>query len=102
MKKVNSYLGFARKSGNMVMGSGTCSIYMKKKKIKLLIITTDTADNSKEKLVNEAEKTNTKYRVYGNSDEISHLVGSPGRTSFGITDKQFAETILKEIDKEGQ
>lgn len=99
MKKINSYLGFAKKSGNMVMGSGTCSIYMKKKKIKLLIITTDTAENSKEKLVKEATKTNTEYRIYGDCDEISHMVGSPGRTCFGITDKNFAETILKEIDQ---
>ena len=100
MKKVNSYLGFAKKSGNMVMGSGTCTLYMKKHKIKLLIITTDTAEKSKEKILKEAENTHTKYRVYGECDEISHLVGSPGRTVFGITDKKFAETIMKAIDTE--
>ena len=95
-------MGFARKSGNMIMGSGTCMTYMPKKKVKLLIITEDTAQNSKEKLINVAEKNNVTYRVYGDSEELSHIVGNPGRTVFGNTDENFADTILKEIDKESR
>lgn len=95
-------MGFARKSGNMIMGSGTCMTYMPKKKVKLLIITEDTAQNSKEKLISVAEKNNVTYRVYGDSEELSHIVGNPGRTVFGITDENFADTILKEIDKESR
>jgi ribosomal protein L7Ae-like RNA K-turn-binding protein len=101
-KKINSYMGFARKSGNIVMGTGTCEIYMGKKKVKLLIICEDTSENSKEKIIRAAEKTNTKYRVYGDSEELSKAVGSPGRTVFGITDKKFADTILGVIDAEQQ
>lgn len=102
MKKINSYMGFARKSGNLVMGSGTCRTYLPKKKIKLLIITEDTAQNSKEKLIKAAQKYNVTYRIYGDSEELSHIVGNPGRTVFGILDKNFAEVILGEIDRECQ
>lgn len=102
MKKVNSYLGFASKSGKLVMGSGTCTKYMQRKRIKLLIITEDSAENSKEKILREANKSNTEYRIYGETDDISHIVGNPGRTVFGIVDKHFAEIIKAEIDKESQ
>ncbi len=102
MKKINSYIGFARKSGNLIMGMNTCEIYMKKKKVKLLIITEDMAENTREKLIKSAEKSGTDYRVYGSSDEISQIVGRLGRGIFGIIDKHFAEIITKEIDKENQ
>lgn len=98
MKKINSYMGFARKSGNLVMGAGTCEIYMNKKKVKLLIVCEDTSENSKEKIIRIAEKTKTDYIVFGDSEELSHIVGSPGRTVFGITDKNFADTIRGVID----
>ena len=45
--KLESYLGFARKSGNLISGAGTCEINMAKGKVKLLIIAEDTAENSK-------------------------------------------------------
>lgn len=99
MKKINSYMGFARRSGNMVAGTDTCITYMKKNKIKLLIIAEDIAANSKEKILSTAKKTNTPYRIFGKSDEISHMSGYTGRTTFGITDDNFADIIAREIDK---
>ena len=101
-KKADSYLGFARKSGKVIMGSGICLSQMDRGKIKLLIIAKDTSENSVKKLKNKACGSNTEYRLYGTSEHLSRLIGSPGRTVFGIIDEEFAHIIKKAIDEEGK
>ena len=99
MNKICTYLGFAKKSGNLFMGSETCIINMKKGKVKLLIVAEDCAENSKKKLVKSAESYNVPYRIFGETDVLSHAAGSPGRTSFAITDDNFAKVLIENIDK---
>lgn len=100
--KLESYLGFAKKSGNLLAGFSTCVAAMKKKKIKLLILSEDLAENSMEKITSLARATGTPYRVHGHSDFLGPAAGSPGRAVFGITDGEFAGAILGEIDKDRQ
>lgn len=99
MNKICTYLGFAKKSGNLFMGSETCIINMKKDKVKLLIVAEDCAENSKKKLVKCAENHKVPYRIFGETDVLSHAAGSPGRTSFAITDDNFAKVLMENIDK---
>lgn len=98
--KLHSYMGFAKKSGNLVMGFNTCVFSMAKGKIKLLIITKDISENTGKKIVKEANKHHVPYRVYGTTDELSQMAGTGGRSIFGITDQNFADVILKEIEKD--
>lgn len=100
--KIESYLGFAKKSGNLISGGNTCEIAIRKGKIKLLIIAEDIAENSKEKMIKLAIANNIKYVIYGLSDELSQMTGSVGRSVFGIKDENFANTIAKEIDVKQQ
>lgn len=99
-KKIYSYLGFAARSRNLVTGYNTCIMAMQKKQLKLLILACDLSDNSIEKLVREAEKTGTSYRIYGSVQELSHITGKDNKGVFGITDRNFADIIGQEIDKE--
>ncbi|MCI8647023.1 MAG: 50S ribosomal protein L7ae [Firmicutes bacterium] len=99
--KLHSYLGFAKKSGNLLMGYNTCIFAMKKNKIKLLIVAEDISENTGKKIEKEAKKHQVACRVHGTSDELSQMAGTGGRSIFGITDQNFAEVILKEIDKDG-
>ena len=96
--KAESYLGFARKSGNLVYGAGTCEISMAKRKAYLLIIASDAAENTKKKMISKAEGCGVAYRIYSTSDELSRMTGAPGRSVFAVTDKGFADMITKEID----
>lgn len=98
--KLASYMGFAKKSGNLVMGFNTCVFLMAKKKVKLLIIAADIAENSGKKIEKEANKHQVPYRIYGTTDELSEMAGTGGRSIFGITDQNFADVILKEIEKD--
>ena len=99
-KKTETYLGFAKKSGNLLAGYNTCISAMNKGKIKLLIICEDVAENSMEKITGLAKANHTKYRIYGHSDVLGPVTGSPGRAIFGITDAGFAKTIADEIELE--
>lgn len=98
MSKVRSYIGFARKSRNLVMGTDVAIRYIEKNKVKLLIIAEDTSENTVKKLVNKAESNKVEYRIYKSSDELSEMAGTGGRTVFAITDDHFAKIIKKEID----
>ncbi len=97
-KKMFSYLGFAAKARKIVNGYNTCVFTMEKRKVRLLIIAEDLAENSKKKMIQAANKFNVEYRIFGDSDEMSHMTGTEGKGIFGITDDNFANVILKEID----
>lgn len=99
-KKIDSYLGFAKRSRNLVMGYNTCLLSMNKRKLKLLILASDVSENTMKKLVNAAIEGKVIYRIYGTCDELSQACGTTGRGVFGITDQNFANVILKEIDED--
>ena len=92
MKKLLCYMGFAARARKLASGYNTCVFTMEKRKVFLLIIAEDLADNSKKKIISAAERTKTKYRVFGK------MTGNEGKGIFALTDKNFADVISKEID----
>ena len=51
--KINSYLGFAKKSGNLMSGTNTCIFGISKGKVKLVILAEDISENSEKKIMKE-------------------------------------------------
>lgn len=100
IKKVDSYLGFAAKSRNLVSGYHTCLHAIKQKKLKLLILSEDLSENTVKKLSKLSQENEIPLRRYGKSEELSKATGSQERGVFGITDGNFADVIMKEIDGE--
>lgn len=96
--KTDRYLGLARRAGHLVTGMGTCAGYARKGRIKMLIMTTDLSRGSRAKAEQMAKREHIPYRIYSDSDHLSHLTGTSGRMLFGITDVHFAEMILKAMD----
>ena len=101
-EKIHSYIGFAKRSRELVSGFTGCVSNMEKGKICLLIIASDTAESSLEKLTRAAEKHQTPYRIYLTQDRLSEMAGEKGRGVFGFTNKSLAGAILQEIDQDGQ
>jgi len=99
-RKVISYLGFAKKSGNLVAGVNTCTFAMAKGKVKLMILAEDISENSEKKIMKEIRKHGVKHVKYGNIDEMSHAIGSSGRSVFAVCDRNFSDVILNEINRE--
>ena len=96
-KKVINYLGFAKKSGNVMAGVNTCTFGMNKGKVKLMILAEDISENSEKKIMKEIRKHGVEFIKYGNSEELSHAIGSQGRSVFAICDDKCAEVIKREL-----
>ena len=96
--KVLSYFGFAAKARQLVTGYNTCIYMMEKRKIRLLILTEDLAENSVKKMISAAEKYRVPYKVYGSKEQLSQITGNVDKGIFGITDNNFAKVISDGID----
>lgn len=96
--KLESYFGFARKSGNLVAGYDTCIQLMKRNRIKLLIVTEDASEKTREKFLKLAEKNHVRIHVFGKTEELSEMTGMASRNIYGLTDSNFANAIAKEIE----
>ena len=99
-KKIDSYLGFAKKSGNLMSGINTCSFGLSRGKVKLVILAEDISENSEKKMMKEIRKHGVKHVKYGRGEELSHIVGESDRSVFAICDDNFAKVILDEIKGE--
>ena len=98
MNKILSYMGFARKSGNLVGGTGTCTAAMKKGNVRLVIIAADISENNEKKIMKEIRKAGVPFIKYGCGDELSHAAGMSARSTFAVLDEHFAQIILKAIE----
>lgn len=101
-RKVSSYMGLARRSGNLLAGAGKCTFAMAKGRVRLLILAEDISENSEKKMMKEVRRHGVKCVKYGTSDELSAAAGESGRTVFALCDRGFAEVILREIDREAE
>lgn len=96
--KLESYFGFARKSGSLVTGYETCIQMIKRNRIKLLIVAEDASEKTKEKFQKLADHNQVEIHVFGKTDELSAMAGLENRSIFGLTDSNFAKAIVKEIE----
>lgn len=101
-KKAINYLGLAKKSGNIMAGVNTCIFAMNKGKVRLMILAEDISENSEKKIMKEIRKHGVEYVKYGGSEELSHAIGSQGRSVFAVCDASFSEAVKKEINGENR
>jgi ribosomal protein L7Ae-like RNA K-turn-binding protein len=97
--KIESYLGFAARSGNLVAGTDTCRKRMEKGAIKMVLLAEDLSKNTRDKVIRTAIKTHTPYREFGTKQWLSKITGEEESGVFGITDDHFYQVILKELEK---
>ncbi|QEK12232.1 50S ribosomal protein L7ae [Crassaminicella thermophila] len=95
--KVFSFLGLAQRSGNLVTGEDTCTAYIKKNAINLVIVAEDASNNTKKKFKDMTMYRNINFVIYGNKNELSHAIGKTNRAVYGIKDKEFAKKIFSLI-----
>lgn len=83
-------------------GVNTCTFALNKGKVRLMILAEDISENSEKKIMKEIRRHGVRYVKYGNGEELSHAVGSQGRSVFAVCDRNFSEAILNEINRENQ
>lgn len=95
-----SAVGLARRAGKLITGTMACDQAIKKGRIKLLIVTKDTADNTLKKLKTGCEKNNTELFAYGQSSMLGMALGKESIKVIGIVDKEFRKLILSKMQIE--
>ena len=86
MDKAKSYLGFARKSGNLVLGEERCSEAAAEGRIKLLLLASDASDNARRRA--EGYTVGHRFPLMGaglTKEELCTLLGSGGCAMVGFT-----------------
>jgi len=95
--KVATMIGFAKRSGNLANGFTAVSINMKKRKARLVMLSEDMSADSRRKITNLCQSTNTPFYTHGTRDEIGHAIGREESTVIAILDKKFAKIVEDQL-----
>ena len=93
--KVYGFIGLAMRAGKVTFGTESCLDMMQKRKIKLLVIASDSSTRTIQNLKQKAEMTKTSYCIIGTKEELSNAIGKYNKTVLGIKDTNLANAIKK-------
>ena len=91
-------IGLAMKAGKVCFGADSVEENIVKRKVKLLIISKDSSERTKNKFVNICEKYNVPVIVDGDIDTLSKTIGKSNKAVIGIKDVNFDESIQKKYN----
>ena len=91
-------IGLAMKAGKVCFGADSVEENIIKKKVKLLIISEDSSERTKNKFIKLCEKYNIPVIVDGDIDTLSKTIGKNNKAIIGIKDINFAESIQKKYN----
>lgn len=93
--KLLSLLGFAQKAGKLATGDETCELYLRRKKVKLILLASDAAENTLEKWQRAGKSNNVPVFVIADREELSQAIGKVNRTVVAVLDSGFAKQLVK-------
>lgn len=99
--KLLSLLGFAQKAGKLASGDETCELWLKRHKVKMIIVASDAAENTIEKWYRAAEANNVPIYTAADREALSRAIGKANRTVLAILDRGFARQAEKLIGEIG-
>jgi ribosomal protein L7Ae-like RNA K-turn-binding protein len=97
LNKIFSLIGLAQKAGKVSSGALAVKTSLLKKKAKLLIISQDISEASKQPIIKLCEKNKIPWFIYGNKNELGNCIGKAYRVALTINDKQMAAVIINKI-----
>lgn len=96
--RIFGMLGLAAKAGKIAFGSEMCEEQIYKNKIKILIISVEASERTKNKFISLCESKKIPIINIGTIDEISKSVGKENKAVIGVKDINFKNAILKIIN----
>lgn len=99
VSKLYSMLGIGKKAGLLVLGETGCMQSIKKGKSKLVIVSSDASENTKDRILSLCNNHNVRYYVIGEKQELGYALGKSLSSIISITDSKFSEVIKDIIEK---
>lgn len=96
--KAYMMIGMACRAGKVVTGEDLIRKAMHKDRAKLVIISEDASENTKEGYTDLCKFHNVKLVEFGTKDMLGKYVGKAERTAISINDEGFKKAILEKIN----
>lgn len=93
--RVFSLLGIAARAGRIAAGGFSAEEAVKSRKARLVILAEDAKSNTIKKFTDKCSYYKIPLRYYGTKEALGHAVGRQPRACIAVTDRGFAESILK-------
>ena len=84
----------------MFLGFDSIQDSVKRKKINLIIVASDTSDKTKKEMKFTCDKYGIPFVIFGNIEGNSHAIGKKNRALIGICDSGFAKKFLELINEQ--
>ena len=91
-------IGLAMKAGKVCFGADSVEENIIKQKVKLLIISEESSERTKNKFVKLCEKNNISVIIDGDIESLSKSIGKNNKAIIGIKDINFAKSIQKKYN----
>lgn len=92
--KIN-LLGLAKKAGKACCGARLCEKAVKERKAKLVIIASDASEQTKKSISDCCKYYKAEYIEASDMEGLGHITGTSTCSCVAVTDKSFADGILK-------
>ena len=96
--KINGLLGLATKAGKLIAGFDIVYESVERKKVRLVIVSTEASEKTKKNIKYICDKNNVDYFEYGKIDSMSKAIGKENKAIIGIKDKNFAMSLFNVLD----
>ncbi|MBR5337506.1 MAG: ribosomal L7Ae/L30e/S12e/Gadd45 family protein [Lachnospiraceae bacterium] len=97
--KLLSLLGLACRAGHVVSGEYATENAVKSGKAKACIIAEDASDNTKKLFRDKCSSYGVPLIETGTKEELGKAIGKEFRASAAVTDRSFAEGLVKKYEK---
>lgn len=98
-KKAMRMLGLATRARKTLSGTMACEKAIARGKAQLILIATDTADDSRERMIRLCRESDIPFRITATGEELGQYTGKDHRVVVGITDPGFAGRICELLDE---
>lgn len=93
--KILGLIGFAARARKIAFGADSVEIQVRKKKINLIIIATDSSERTKSKFGTLSNQYNIPIMAIGTIEELSKAIGKSNKAILGIQDINLSNEIQK-------
>ncbi len=99
MNRTDSLISLAAKSGNVVSGEFAVEKALQSMKAKLVIVSTDSSDNTVKKFKDKCSFYDIPIYIYGTKESLAHSIGKESRAAVAVTDQGFAKAIRDKLEE---
>ncbi|NLB17249.1 MAG: hypothetical protein GX825_00575 [Syntrophomonadaceae bacterium] len=98
-KDIFQLIGLACKAGQISSGTMSAKTSLVRRRAKLLIVSGDISERTKDELITVCDKRGIPWLVMGDKYRLGAHVGKAYRVAITINDPSFTQAILKVLDE---